>query len=172
MSETDAAQTQGEEQLLAPWRKVKQSLKETKMHVTDTRKHDKEFECAWESASGGKAFRSKVAGGRGESPCQIHQEQKQRNLGHDESETEVRTEKPLIPQDREWKTDTKQAVSVIKRTELTSSRTRDGKPEKSGGGCKPETIFPEPCGGAVLVTGSREESTRLSMLSSWKECRR
>ena len=47
----------------------------------------------------------------------------QRNLGHDGSENIGPSGKILIAQDRDWETDTKQAVSVIKRTELTFSST-------------------------------------------------
>ena len=47
---------------------------------------------AWESASGGKVFRAKGGGIRGQRSCQIHQVQiqEQRNLGHGRSEAEVR----------------------------------------------------------------------------------
>ena len=62
MDRTEAAQALGEERLLKQWRKVKQALKAAKMNVKDMRKLEKEFENAWESASGGKAFRAKVVG--------------------------------------------------------------------------------------------------------------
>ena len=68
----------------------------------------------------------------------------------DTTEVKQRSEwEALIPQDRDFETDTKQAVRVVKRTELTSSGTGIAvvKPIKSGGDCKPETAFPEPRGG-------------------------
>ena len=64
---------------------MKQALEEAKMSVKDTRKLEKEFENAWESASGGKAFRSKVVGQQTRDLIQ-----EQRHLGHCRSEAEVR----------------------------------------------------------------------------------
>ena len=53
-----------------------------------------------------------------------HQEQVQNKEVWDTTEARERFErKVLVPQDLDWKTDTRQAVNVIKRTELTSSST-------------------------------------------------
>ena len=62
MNQTEAVQALGEGQLLKQWRKTKQAFKEAKMNVKDLRKLEKELENAWESASGGKAFKAKVVG--------------------------------------------------------------------------------------------------------------
>ena len=77
--------------------------------------------------------------------CQIHQEQVQNNEIWDTTEVKERSEwETLITEDRDWETDTNQAVCVIKRMELTvcERRHRDRKPEKPV---------------VVLVTGSREQ---------------
>ena len=110
------------EQLLKEWRKVKQALKEAKMNVKDTRKHAKEFENVRESASGGKALRAKVVGQEARDLAKYIRSRFKNKEIWDTAEVKLRSEwESLIPQDRDWETDTKQAVNVVKRTELTLS---------------------------------------------------
>ena len=112
MDRTEAAQALGEEQLLKQWRKVKQALKEAKMNVK-ARMHGNQL--LEERPSEQKLWdrRPEIL------PKHQEQIQEQRNLGHGRSEATVRVG-IFLPQDGEMG-DTKQAVNVVKRTELTSS---------------------------------------------------
>ena len=145
---------------------MKQALKEAKMNVKDTRKIEKEFENAWESASGRKAFRAKVVG------------QEARDLAKyimnkeiwDTAEVKQRSEwESSIPQDRDWETDTQQAVNVVKRMELTSSSMEIVmvSPRNLETVGSQRQYFQNPV--LVLVLEAENEFTMHAMRSSWKE---
>ena len=99
----------------------------------------KEVDIARESTSCGKVFRSKD--GRQETRyCPKHQEQvqKQRNLGHDGSETTVQMGDPDPTGPRMGdRHETSCECDQRNGADIFEHRNRDAKPEKSGDGCKP-----------------------------------